>query len=106
MTNEGSNAHAHIHREAAVGSGHRAGGGVVTRASVDLGHMWYNAKGSPSTQGSCNPHHAPSTEKGQVCYQLYCASGNTTQRASSDAQMNGWSGPTGHAVTFAENVNV
>lgn len=34
------------------------GGGAVTRASFDMGHMRYNAKGSPSTQGSCNPHHA------------------------------------------------
>ncbi len=46
MTSGGSSAHAHW-------------AAAVTRATLDVGHVRYHTKGFPSTQGSCNPHHAP-----------------------------------------------
>jgi hypothetical protein len=70
MTSGDSSAHAHW-------------AAAVTRASLDMGHVRYHTKGYPSTQGSCNPHHAPGSAD-------HVSDGMTTRRVPpAQTPMNG-----------------
>jgi hypothetical protein len=84
-----------------VGNAHAHWAAAATRASLDLGHVRYHAMGALSTQGSCNPHHAPGTSS-------YGSGGRTTRRApSTPTPMNGASRPRSHVGSdVAAAVNV